>query len=67
MRVLPLAELPETCEHYDTLLRGKGTTHYKADYLPYAIVDGWQQIRRDFAGSCRTKGRPQDHDSAAGN
>ncbi len=47
--VLPLADLPETREDYDTLLRAKGFTQYKAGYLPYAIVDGWQQLRKDFA------------------
>jgi hypothetical protein len=47
--VLPLAELPQTREDYDTLLRAKGFTQYRAGYLPYAIVDGWQQIAKDFA------------------
>jgi hypothetical protein len=47
--VLPLAELPETRENYDTLLRARGFTQYQAGYLFYAIVDGWQQIRKDFA------------------
>lgn len=47
--VLPLTELPATREDYDTLLRAKGFTQYKAGYLPYAIVDGWQQLRKDFA------------------
>ena len=47
--VLPLVELPQTREDYDTLLRAKGFTQYRAGYLPYAIVDGWQQIAKDFA------------------
>ena len=47
--VLPLADLPDTRERYDTLLRAKGFTQYKAGYLPYAIVDGWLQLRKDFA------------------
>ena len=47
--VLPLAGLPQTREDYDTLLRAKGFTQYRAGYLPYAIVDGWQQIAKDFA------------------
>jgi hypothetical protein len=47
--VLPLAELPQTREDYDTKLRARGFTQYKAGYLPYAIVDGWQQIAKDFA------------------
>jgi hypothetical protein len=47
--VLPLSQLPATREEYDTLLRAKGFTQYKAGYLPYAIIDGWQQIAKDFA------------------
>src|SRR5438067_3445331 len=49
MGVLPIAKLPVTREAYDTQLRAKGFTQYKAGYLPYAIIDGWQQIRKDFA------------------
>src|ERR1700730_4068301 len=49
MGVVPLRKLPETREEYDTLLRVKGFTQYKAGYLPYSIIDGWQQIRKDFA------------------
>jgi hypothetical protein len=49
MGVLPLANLPVTREAYDTELRARGFTQYKAGYLPYSIVDGWQQIRKDFA------------------
>jgi hypothetical protein len=47
--VVPLAHLPKTREEYDTLLRAQGHTQYQAGYLPYAIIDGWQQIRKDFA------------------
>lgn len=49
MGVLPLAQIPVTREEYDTLLRAKGFTQYKAGYLSFSIVDGWQQIRKDFA------------------
>jgi len=49
MGVLPLSKLPTTREEYDTLLRANGLTQYKAGYLPYSIIDGWQQIRKDFA------------------
>jgi hypothetical protein len=49
MGVLPLAKLPDTREAYDTELRAKGFTQYKAGYLPFSIIDGWQQIRKDFA------------------
>jgi hypothetical protein len=46
---LALAALPETREAYDTALRVKGQTQYRARYLPYSIVDGWQQLVKDFA------------------
>lgn len=42
--VLPLSQLPVTREEYDTLLRAKGFNQYKAGYLPYALIDGWQQL-----------------------
>jgi hypothetical protein len=45
---LALTALPETREAYDTALRAKGLTQYRAGYLPYAIVDGWQQLVKDF-------------------
>jgi hypothetical protein len=44
-----LASLPPTRKGYDTALRAAGSTQYDAGYLPYAIVDGWQQLREDFA------------------
>jgi hypothetical protein len=44
-----LAALPGTRRDYDTALRAAGSTQYDAGYLPYAIVDGWQQLREDFA------------------
>lgn len=47
--VLPLANLPVTREEYDTLLRAGGKTQYKAGYLPYSLVNGFQQLRKDFA------------------
>jgi hypothetical protein len=31
------------------MLRAKGLTQYKAGYLPYSLVDGFQQLRKDFA------------------
>lgn len=46
---LPLDRLPDAREDYDTALRSGGRTQYKAVYLPYSIVDGFQQIRKDFA------------------
>ena len=49
VRGLLLTELPPTREAYDTELRKRGTTQYRQGYLPYAIVDGWQQLVIDFA------------------
>lgn len=49
MGVLPLGQLPVTREEYDTLLRARGFTQYKAGYLYYSIIDGFQQLRKDFA------------------
>jgi len=46
---LSLEALPATREAYDTALRARGTTQYQAGYLPYAIVEGWQQLVKDFA------------------
>jgi hypothetical protein len=44
-----LKALPATRADYDGALRAVGTTQYKAGYLPYSIIDGWQQLREDFA------------------
>ena len=47
---LPLSALPASREAFDTALRARGwATQYQAGYLPYAIVDGWQQLVKDFA------------------
>ncbi|HEY7900219.1 MAG TPA: S1/P1 Nuclease [Caulobacteraceae bacterium] len=44
-----LADLPPTREAYDQALRATGSDSWKAGWLPYAIVDGWQQLAKDFA------------------
>lgn len=49
VRGLALTELPRTREAYDTEMRKRGSTQYRQGYLPYAIVDGWQQLVTDFA------------------
>lgn len=49
MGIVPRDQLPMTREDYDTQLRAGGSTQYKAAYIPYSIVDGWRQIRKDFA------------------
>lgn len=45
----PLEAIPITREAYDTALRAKGFTQYRVGYLPLAMVDGWQQLAKDFA------------------
>ena len=48
--VLALDALPTTREAYDSALRDDGkTTQYNVGYLPLAIVDGWQQLVKNFA------------------
>lgn len=44
-----LDALPATREAYDTALRAAGSDQYRAGYLPYALLEGWQQLRKDFA------------------
>ena len=44
-----LAALPETRAAYEGALRAAGADSWKAGYLPYAIIDGWQQLAKDFA------------------
>ena len=46
--VMPLSELPATREAYDTVLRAGNSNQYKAGYLPYSIIIGFQQLRYDF-------------------
>jgi hypothetical protein len=41
--------LPSSREAYDSLLRGAGTDQYKIGYLPYEIIDGFEQVITDFA------------------
>lgn len=49
MGVLSLTPLPDDREAYDSALRKAGTNEYKAGYLPYAIIDSFEIVRRDFA------------------
>jgi hypothetical protein len=63
MSVLPLAKLPPTREAYDTELRAKGYTQYKAGYLPYSIVAaGTYRATRESArlahGALRVRQHP---------
>jgi hypothetical protein len=47
--VVSVDALPPTREAYDTLLRGAGTDQYKIGYVPYEIIDGYEQVVTDFA------------------
>jgi hypothetical protein len=47
--VVSLVALPKDREAYDTALRAAKTDQYRQGYLPYSIVEGWQQLREDFA------------------
>jgi len=45
---LSLDALPDTREAYNAALSARGRTQYNTGYMPYAIVEGWQQLVRDF-------------------
>jgi hypothetical protein len=44
----PLYDLPATRAAYEKALQAAGTDSWKAGYLPYAILEGWQQLVKDF-------------------
>ncbi len=44
-----LADLPPTRAAFETALRSAGTDQWRAGYLPYSIVDGEEQLAKDFA------------------
>ncbi|HEX3700663.1 MAG TPA: S1/P1 Nuclease [Phenylobacterium sp.] len=44
-----LAALPQTLADYDAALRAVGQDAWKAGYLPYSIVDRYEQLAKDFA------------------
>jgi hypothetical protein len=47
--VLMLGALPLTRDDYEKALRAAGASSWKLGYLPYSIVEDWQQLRLDFA------------------
>jgi hypothetical protein len=47
--IVAIDALPPTREAYDTLLRSAGTDQYRVGYLPYEILDGYEQVVTDFA------------------
>jgi hypothetical protein len=44
-----LSALPTTRAEYETALRAVGQDSWKAGYLPYSIVDRWEQLAKDLA------------------
>jgi len=44
-----LSALPATRTEYDSALRAAGAESAHAGWLPYSIIDGWQQLAKDFA------------------
>lgn len=44
-----LSAMPPTRADYETALRVAGADSWQAGYLYYSIVDGWQQLVKDFA------------------
>ncbi|HEX4198294.1 MAG TPA: S1/P1 Nuclease [Caulobacteraceae bacterium] len=44
-----LDALPQTRAEYEAALRAVGSDSTRAGYLPYSIIDGWQQLTKDFA------------------
>lgn len=42
------SDLPPTREAYEKALQAVDTDSYRTGYLPYAIIDGWQQLVKDF-------------------
>jgi hypothetical protein len=47
--VVSLSALPPDMERYAAALAPAHTTPYRQGYLPYAIMDGFERVRKDFA------------------
>ena len=46
---ISLRYLPADMEEYASALALLGSDPYRVGYLPYAIADGWEQLRKDLA------------------
>jgi hypothetical protein len=58
-----LNALPLTRSEYDVALRAVGSDSFHAGFLPYSIVDGWQQLVVDFAyWRVLSAAIPREHD-----
>lgn len=44
----PIAHLPLTRAEYEKQMQAVGQDGWKGGYLPYNIVEGWQQLAKDF-------------------
>jgi hypothetical protein len=61
----PLNALPPTRSEYDAALAAVKSDSFHAGYLSYSIVDGWQQLVKDFAyWRVLTADIPREHDPA---
>ncbi|HET9029887.1 MAG TPA: hypothetical protein VFN49_06890 [Candidatus Aquilonibacter sp.] len=47
--VVKLTALPPSMEAYVRALEAAHTDPYKAGFVPYSIMDGWERVRKDFA------------------
>lgn len=47
--IIALDALPPSFKAYDAALRAVGQDPFAEGYVPYTILDGWEQIRKDFA------------------
>jgi hypothetical protein len=47
--VVPLNAPPATRDDYEAALRAAGVSSWKMGYLPYSIIEDWQQLAKDFA------------------
>ncbi len=47
--IISLDNLPPNFDAYDTALRKVGQDPFTEGYVPYTILDGWQQVREDFS------------------
>jgi hypothetical protein len=41
--------MPKNRQQFNTALEAAHTNEYQQGYLPYALLDGWEQLRKDFA------------------
>lgn len=47
--VVSASAMPPDLEAYNAALERAGSDQFRSGYLPYSILDGWEQVRQDFA------------------